>query len=298
MRKLRYCVALASMGFAAMASADQLNLSVLVNGGATATASNGEVLTVSIMGTVDADGAGGAAADQGLALWGSNADAVVTSGDGMVFDLTDQAQFLVSAPAGMANFDRNLGLTNPPGPPAMVTGYSGTASGSTLLQIGGGQNTIGNVDPPAYPVGPVSTGIANNVSTVLASGTMTAPATGTGDITLTLSACFANTLASAGPAPFPVNSAVCNVVGSATVTVSAGLPLCNATDVNCDGSTSAGDLGLVQAAANWLMPTGSAANPRADVNGDGTVSAGDLGLIQAAANWLSSTGPCTGPGCP
>jgi len=37
---------------------------------------------------------------------------------------------------------------------------------------------------------------------------------------------------------------------------------------------------------------------RADVNCDGTVSAGDLAVIQSAANWFTSTGPCSSPGCP
>lgn len=297
MRKLRVGAAVAAMGFAAMASADQLNISVLANGAATVTVGNSEAVTIVISGLVDADGAGGIATGSGLALFGTNIDAdSSTLLGGATFDITDQAQFLVTAPAGMANFDRNLGLTNPPGPPSPVTGYSGTASGTVLLQIGGGQNTIGNVDPPAYPVGSVTTGVANNAATDLATGTLTTPAVGTGSIVLTLSACFANTLDSAVGPPFAVSSAQCNVVGGATINF--GVQPCADADVNCDGIVSALDLAEIQAPLNWSLAPGAAANPRADVNGDNVISALDLADVQAPLNWASSTGPCSSPNCP
>ena len=279
------------MAFAAVASADQLDLQVLANGSASVSAANNDVVNISIQGSLSS------VSGAGLALWGVNVDADSSTFTGS-FDITDTAQFLVTAPAGVSTFDRNLGFTNPPGPPSPITGYSGTPSGTVLLQVGGGQNTIGNMDPPAYPVGSVTTGVANAGAVDLATGTLTVPASGDGDIIVSLSACFANVLDSpaVGP-PYAVSSATCSMA-NATITVGVGLPPCADTDVNCDGSTNAGDLGIVQSPLNWSMAAGAAANPRADVNDDGFVNAGDLGIIQSPLNWSMATGPCDSPDCP
>jgi hypothetical protein len=72
--------------------------------------------------------------NQGLACWGVNATCNTAP--------MPQA----AAPAGMSQFVLNQGLTNP-------AGYGGTISGNSLLQIGGAQNTINNVNPPPYPIG-------------------------------------------------------------------------------------------------------------------------------------------------
>ena len=87
---------------------------------------------------------------------------------------TDTAVAQASATEGpsMGSFVKNAGITNP-------AGYGGTADSDDLLQIGGGQNTIGN-DPndpnlPAYPGGVVVTGIALGTPVVLATGSVTAP---------------------------------------------------------------------------------------------------------------------------
>ena len=77
-----------------------------------------------------------------------------------------------------------------------------------------------------------------------------------------------------------------------------GPPPCADTDVNCDGSSSSGDLGIVQSPLNWGMLASQAAIPRADVNRDGQVNAGDIGIIQAPLNWNRSTGPCDSFNCP
>jgi len=291
MRKRTIGAAMMAMAFAAVASADQLDLQVLANGSTAITAANDDVVNISIQGGLSS------VSGAGLALWGVNVDADSSTFTGS-FDITDTAQFLVGAPAGVSTFDRNLGFTNPPGPPSPITGYSGTPSGTVLLQVGGGQNTIGNMDPPAYPVGSVTTGIANAGAVDLATGTLTVPSTGDGDIIISLSACFANVLdaPAVGP-PFAVSAATCTM-GNATITVQGGLPLCNDADVDCNGSVGAGDIAAVQNGANWQMAAGAAGNPRADVDGNGSVGAGDIAVIQNGANWQTSTGPCDSPDCP
>lgn len=93
--------------------------------------------------------------------------------------------------ASMSSFVRDEGLTNP-------AGYGGTESGGDLLQIGGGQNTIGysTDDPaypnPSYPIGDVVLGIGDEAAVVIAEGTVTAPSSGS--FTLTISNAFANTI--------------------------------------------------------------------------------------------------------
>lgn len=275
----------------AAASADQLDLQVLVNGASIASAFNDEVVVVTIEGNLSS------ASGAGLALWGVNVDADASTIGGVTFDVTDTGQFLLTAPAGMANFDRNLGFTNPPGPPSPITGYSGTPSDTVLLQVGGAQNTIGNTDPPAYPTGLVTTGVCNSGPETLAEGLLVTPFFGHGEIILSLSACFAIVLDSPaiGP-PYAVSAATCTTSG-ATLFVGQTHP-CNDADVNCDGMVTAVDLGVVQSPANWNKTAAAAANRRADVNDDGNVTAVDLGIIQSPANWNTSTGPCDWPHCP
>ena len=56
----------------------------------------------------------------------------------------------LDAPTGMASFDRNGGVSNPSSVSG-DTGYGGTPDGDTLRHIGGGQNTLANLDPPVAP---------------------------------------------------------------------------------------------------------------------------------------------------
>ena len=76
-------------------------------------------------------------------------------------------------------------------------GYSGTpgeCEGSPCLwQLGGGQNTIGNEGPPAYPVGEVVFDVADDAWTVLAEGTLTVPGDASGTIVLSV-VCVVNAL--------------------------------------------------------------------------------------------------------
>ncbi|MCB9850620.1 MAG: hypothetical protein H6817_07935 [Phycisphaerales bacterium] len=66
---------------------------------------------------------------------------------------------------------------------------------------------------------------------------------------------------------------------------------CAAHDVNCDGSTNAGDIGLVASGANFGQ--NPPACDRADVDGSGgAINPGDIGVIASGANFGTGTGPC------
>ena len=155
---------------------------------------------------------------EGLALWGVNLD---TNGSTYVgYDLCAQLTDLapLAYPDGSAYFEKNRGLTNP-------DGFGGTCNGDGgLWQIGGGQNTIGNTGPTAYPFGPVVTGFCNGTSwTTLAEGSVTIPAL-SDDLVLRLNTGFANTIDSpvTGPPVYDVSMANVSIVGDLTFT--GGLP--------------------------------------------------------------------------
>lgn len=220
MRKLSCLAAVAALCVATVANADTVELRIVTDGNASsANVANDAVVNVFIQGRV----VGGTT--DGLALWGAN----VSPSGTLAFDLTDTSAFLLAAPVSMANFDRNLGLTNPPGPvPAdlgVKTGYKGTASGVELLQVGGGQNTIGNTDPPAFPVGPVVDEVGNAGYEDFAVGTLTAPSAGSGTIIIGCNTAFANLLSDfAAGSPYPVEAATSvDCVGDLTINVAAGV---------------------------------------------------------------------------
>lgn len=154
---------------------------------------------------------------------------LVSSGDNLGLalcgvDLTTDtgiAQALAVEGPSMGPFVKNDGITNPP-----PGGYGGTVDADDLLQVGGGQNTIGNdgVPPhPAYPSGVVVEGIAQGSSVVLATGTITAPA-GPGTYTVSLVDPFANVLlADQGGGVYTVEAATPSVVGS-PITIDVGDP--------------------------------------------------------------------------
>ena len=123
----------------------------------------------------------------GLALWGT--DVVWSAG----------SPAPMSAPAGMVTFVRNNGLNNP-------AGYGGTVSGSTLLQVGGAQNTINNTTGNApYPVGVVVASVGYPAAVDVATGGAP-PGT-----KISLENCFAGVIT--GPAVagvYPVEAATTN----------------------------------------------------------------------------------------
>jgi hypothetical protein len=143
---------------ASLAHAQTLQVRVVTTGNA-ATVIVGNNVAVPVLVQAKLDGT----PSDGLALIGFN---LKSSGSiGTTYDLCDQGQFFLSAPTSpvdiKGHFDRNAGLTNPPGGP--VSGFSGTCDGNKgLLQLGGAQNTIANTGAPvAYPSGTVLEGVAN-----------------------------------------------------------------------------------------------------------------------------------------
>ncbi|MCH7814253.1 MAG: hypothetical protein IID40_09560, partial [Planctomycetes bacterium] len=87
----------------------------------------------------------------------------------------------------MGPFVANDGLNNP-------AGFGGTPSGDDLLQIGGGQNTIGNPGPtPPAPSGTVDDSGLGQTSIILASGDLTMPST-SGVYTLSVTNGFGNVI--------------------------------------------------------------------------------------------------------
>ncbi len=105
-------------------------------------------------------------------------------------------------PAGMANFAAPAGFSNPAENGA--SGYRGVQRGTSgamnLVQIGGAQNTLGEALTGQGQNANVSGGVGQSGTVILASGTITAPATN-GDYTFSLANTLANVLQSAETAP-------------------------------------------------------------------------------------------------
>jgi hypothetical protein len=227
----------------------------------------------------------------GLALLGVNLKNTGTAS----FDLCNQAAFLLTAPSTpvdiKGHFDRNGGLTNPPGNP--LSGFSGTCDGNGgLLQIGGAQNTIGNPGAPvSYPSGTVLEAVAAGAFVNFATGTITLPAGTAGQtVILTPDTILATTL-DAGQSGLVYHvTEVADVATAGSLTIAYGClgPSCPRADVNCDGMVNAGDLLAVRAIGTW----GTVNHGRADVNNDGVVNSGDLLAIRAIGTWGMNTGPC------
>lgn len=247
---------------------------------------------------------GGAPTSAGLALIGWN---MTGTGTGVADpNLCDTSGFLLTAPLIMDQFDRlanpgpgfsNFGLTNPSASPNL-SGYSGTCSGIILLQLGGGQNTIGNTPGGApYPIGTVDQGIGNGGWVTIAEGIFDVPALGAGEtIELAADTVFANTINTGQASPPYAVTEVTNITVTGSLEISAGV-LCPAYDVNCDGQVTGGDLAAVVNTANWQKAAwpavGGALCDRADVNGDGQVTGGDLAPIVNVSNWQTNHGPCS-----
>jgi hypothetical protein len=277
-----------------------------VTTGDQATASAGPSVPVFVQARLDN---GGAPTSSGLALIGWNLD-VTPAGGAADADLCDTGGFLVMAPVGMNMFDRknasgpgfnNLGLTNPSSSPNL-SGYSGTCDGvGGLLQLGGGQNSIGNTPGGApYPIGDSSgaagvqivQGVGNTNWVTIAEGDIDASSlSGAQSWTLAVNTVFANTINNGqSVAPYAVTEATQGA--HASLVISAGVN-CHPSDVNCDGSANALDVAVITNAANWLL-----ANPacdRADAAGNGSANALDVAVVTNAGNWLQIKTPPGGP---
>lgn len=237
-----------------------------------------------------------AAGSMGLALVA--VDLVQDTANPAFFDLPPAG----GVPAGMENFSRPLGVSNP-GEGGATTGYIGVQRSPTgqsylnLVQLGGGQNTFGSALPPEYGCGqsaPVVSGVGQaGTPQVIATGSFPAPAA-PGAYSFQLENAIANVLESAGsppvpPAVWPVERATVVLTGGEFgFTVEAMLR----GDLNCDGAVTADDVShFVQALLDPAAydtdhdgaPYPACQRSRADVNEDALEDGGD---IQAFADAL------------
>lgn len=135
--------------------------------------------------------------------------------------LTLAENWLTAGPS-MGSFVKTAGLTNP-------AGYGGTLVAGVLLQIGGGQNTIGNTGAaPDYPIGTVVEDIGNS-QVLVAEATLDTSSLLEGTYTLTLDNAFANVIDdfSAG-SPYSVSPADGYTYTNQTLTIvvsAGGIPV-------------------------------------------------------------------------
>ncbi|MFQ5491258.1 MAG: hypothetical protein ACE5GE_11095, partial [Phycisphaerae bacterium] len=188
-----------------------LTLSVTDDLGQSATtAAPGATINVKISGLLSS-----AIDNEGLALFGVDLSATGPA----VINMQTAATILPAA--GMNNFVSPDGLNNPTTCVGCF-GYGGTAILDSLVQIGGGMNTIGNTIANApFPIGTVDLAVAHAL-TDLATGTLTMPAT-PGVYSIDLSNGFANviTLGEVGPTVFATEAVPLVNHNSLTVTVQA-----------------------------------------------------------------------------
>jgi len=193
---------------------------------------------------------------------------------------TDTAVAQAGATEGpsMGSFVKNAGITNP-------AGYGGTADSDDLLQIGGGQNTIGN-DPndpnlPAYPGGVVVTGIALGTPVVLATGSVTAPMT-EGTYNVSLANPFASVLMENMGSYYRVEAATASVGASGSFQISVvSTPSLISSDPNTDGTLPKTQNNVIRLVFNApiTMPGGDPlvivelADPNNDLTGSFTYTA-------------------------
>jgi hypothetical protein len=187
MSKLVLKTVLATAVASSLALAADINLSAKSAGSNSVNAAPGASVPFQIEATLT----GGAS--EGLALIGFDLD--FTGGNLAANTLTAPVAGVPSCASPMPNFVKNLGITNP-------AGYLGTLIGGDLIQIGGGQNTINNVQANAeFPVGVVipqvakggATGCPPNGPAIVAVGSLTAPMAN-GVYTLEIENVFANVI--------------------------------------------------------------------------------------------------------
>jgi hypothetical protein len=173
------------------------------------------------------------AGEGGLALFGFDLD--VPAGVPLVSN---------QATTTLTSFVKNEGLTNP-------AGFGGTLSGATtLLQIGGGQNTINYTGTStAYPTGTVVAGVGLTEVTIATIVLDTSALTTPGDYVFQISNGFANLIdpASQPSAPPYTVSAANMLAGTPTYTLTIGVTpapkLVQAESLKTHGATL-GELGI------------------------------------------------------
>ncbi|MFN0137021.1 MAG: hypothetical protein ACKVS9_12995 [Phycisphaerae bacterium] len=184
-------------------------------------------------------------------------------------------------PAGMTNFARPLGVSNPG-----VGGYRGTQIGTAgqrnLVQIGGGQNTFGTALNPGAGVAEsanVIAGVGQSGPQLLATGTFNAPGP-CGTYTFSISNALATVLTDRNDAP-----AVSTVLRITPTISDASFSLLVTLAGDLDGDRDVDLSDLSRLLANFGV-SGGATRAQGDINGDGDVDLSDLSglLAQFGAN--------------
>jgi hypothetical protein len=224
MRKVIALTAVMALIGAVSADAANVTFGIRQTGTGLTAVSVGEGVAVNyeITATID----DGSTSTDGLALVGTDLTFVAPA------SLANNSASLANPGAPMDKFNYPNGVTNPPFPPGS---YGGTNNGTALLQIGGGQNTIGNPGPnPPFPVGTVTTQVGTTGAQVIATGTYTTPV-GSNNQThvLALANCFANTIDNGETGPvYNVSAATASCAGTLTINVGIGVPAATATSVS------------------------------------------------------------------
>lgn len=165
-----------------------LNLSVESNGSNTVTVSPGGVVGYEVVGLLSDN------RNEGLALFGLDLN---FDGGPLAHADVPTGQPTAGCDNPMINFTRPWGITNPDSPCPPACGFGGTIINGTLVQIGGGQNSILNTpDNAPFPIGPLLTGVAQPGgcgAVVLVTGSLIAPLT-EGVYTLRAGNMFANVI--------------------------------------------------------------------------------------------------------
>ncbi len=155
-------------------------------------------------------------------------------------------------PAGMENFSRPLGVSNP-GENGAATGYIGVQRSPTgqgykdLVQVGGAQNTFGSTLPSESGVAQtamVVSGVGQGASPqIIASGSFQAPGTA-GTYTLQLENAVANVLGNVSPPPLPPDHwpVARPTVNTASASFSFVVEGIVRGDLNCDGLVNEDDI--------------------------------------------------------
>ncbi len=179
-------------------------------------------------------------------------------------------------PAGMENFSRPDGISNP-GEGGGPTGYVGVQRGSIgaydLIQIGGGQNNFGVASPPGSGVGEnaiVDAAVGHGGSVLLASGSFEAPSA-CGEFTVRIANGVANTLDSieTPPTASPASPATVTYAAQA-ITFTVGLT----GDIDGDNAVGLPDLSALL--TNFGL---SGSGLEGDLDGDGSVDLADLSAL-------------------
>ena len=194
--KTMLCMMMAVGLAVSVASGADLSVAVQTSEGASSVVvSGGETVQYQVVGQL------GGTASMGLALFGFD----------LSFDGGDLLQADEPIDPPMNNFAKNLGITNP-------AGFGGTIIGGDLVQVGGGQNTINNVETNApFPIGTVILDVGQSEE-VLVTGSLTAPMT-EGTYTLSLSNLFGNVITAEMPTYWAVEGFDAGTIENLTVTV-------------------------------------------------------------------------------